>query len=74
MLYRQKKSFAFLIFDDERAGDGGGGAGVFDLGGGNRALGGRGRRGDDPRELSSITSASAIAGTRGGGADCNNNL
>lgn len=68
-LYRQKKSFAFLILDDERAG--GGGACDFDLGGGRRALVGGGRRGDEPRELSSITSASVIAGTRGGGADCN---
>lgn len=68
MLYRQKKSLASLIFEADR---GGGGARDLDLGGGNNALGGGGRRGDDPRELNSITSASAIAGARGGGADCN---
>lgn len=67
MLYLQKKSFAFLIFEADR---GGGGAGVFDLGGGSNALGGGGRRGDEPRELSSITSASTVFGVRGGGADC----
>lgn len=67
MLYRQKKSLAALIFEDDR---GGGGALDFDLGAGSKALGGGGRRGDDPRELSSITSASVTAGARGGGADC----
>lgn len=67
MLYLQKKSFAFLIFEPER----GGGAGVFDLGGGgSKALGGGGRRGDEPRELSSIISGSKVFGVRGGGADC----
>lgn len=69
-LYLQKKSLALLILEDERAGGGGACDFDLDLGGGKSALVGGGRRGDEPRELSSITSASVIAGARGGGADC----